>query len=283
MTHHLTTTPMVGIEATPGDGRYGVFDHGAHVWAWQPAGERPVLWLSEASLFEAGRAIRGGVPVIFPWFGPGRQPGMTPAHGFARLDAWRRTAVADSLDEDGALVVSYAFDRGDAGQTPAWPYSFAVTFGRTSLDMALTVTNTDDRPFDFEEALHTYLAVGDVRQVELEGLDGAPFWSKVTDERSIEQGVVRLDSAFDRVYTSSGTIVLTDPVWGRRLEISKENSDNTVVWNPWVSGAAAMADFADDEWPEMICVEAANVLSNAVVLEPGTSHTMRQQITLLDG
>ena len=285
MTYQLTTAPLAGVEASPGDRHYGVFDHGAHVWAWQPEGGRPVLWLSEASMFEAGKPVRGGVPIIFPWFGPGREPGMTPAHGFARLDAWRRTAVVDSLDEDGTLVVSYALDREAAGQTPAWPYSFAarfeVSFGRTSLDMALTVTNTDDHPFDYEEALHTYLAVGDVRQVRLEGLEGATYWSKVTNEAGVEPGAVMLDSAFDRVYTSAGTIVLTDPVWGRQLEISKQNSANTVVWNPWVPGAANMPDFGDDEWPEMICVEAANVLANAVALEPGASHTLRQRISLL--
>ncbi len=288
MSFEITSNPLMGIEAHPGTGHYGVYDHGAHVWAWQPSGQKPILWTSAESMYEDGAAIRGGVPVIFPWFGMGPAGALKPAHGFARLHPWDRSHVDDTIDTDGELVVEYQIDQTRIGAQTDFPYAFdahlRVTFTPEYLQMDLKVHNAGEVPFTFEEALHTYIAVGDVNHISIEGLEGASYLDRVPGAPQLEcvqDGPVTITSETDRLYSHEGTVVLEDPVWGRRLGISKEGSANTVVWNPWIAKSAAMSDFGDDEWGAMVCVEAANALDDAIILAPGESHLMRQRISLV--
>jgi glucose-6-phosphate 1-epimerase len=129
-------------------------------------------------------------------------------------------------------------------------------------------------------ALHTYLAVGDVRQVAIAGLDGASYLDKVTGQPEVQVGDVTIVAETDRVYDRGADVVVTDPVLGRRLRVASEGAANTVVWNPWVAKSAAMPDFGDDEWPGMLCIEAGNVLDHAVTLEPGGSETVRYRLAV---
>ncbi len=148
-----------------------VCDQGAQVLRWAPAGAGPVLWLSPLARFEPGRPIRGGVPICFPWFGPGRSGDLSPAHGFARTTSWR--LVAEQAG-DAVVVLVYELTEADA-TAPAFPHRYHAAY-RVALGpepaLDLTVTNTGDRSFEVDEALHAYLAVGDIRRVRLEGLDG---------------------------------------------------------------------------------------------------------------
>ncbi len=282
MAHEITVNPLRGIELRDETRHYGVYHHGAHVWAWQPEGHEAVLWMSGKSMYEAGQPIRGGMPVCFPWFGPGPSGDLQPAHGFARLNEWE--LIDDSHTDDGGLRVEYAIDSTTAVAQPHWPHKYSarlnVTFGSQELVVEFTVTNDDVEPITYEEALHTYLAVGDVRQARVAGLDGARYLDKVAGTWLTQDGDVTITGETDRVYLSTGEVTLEDPATGRTLVISKEGSANTVVWNPWVDKSAAMPDFGDDEWPGMICIEAANALEAAITLEPGNSHTMVQRISL---
>ncbi|WP_454085510.1 D-hexose-6-phosphate mutarotase [Georgenia sp. Marseille-Q6866] len=259
-----------------------VYLHGAHVTAWTPAGADPVLWVSNASRFVPGEAIRGGVPICFPWFGAGREPGLAPPpHGFARLAPWRLVAAEE--DDGGAVTLTLELTDADAAGVPAaqaWPHAFtatyAVTFGR-ELTLALTVENTGEGEISYEEALHTYLAVADARTTTVQGLDGATYLDKAPGggpDHVTQRGDVTFTAETDRVYDSTGTAVVVDESAGRRIGIEKEGSANTVVWNPWVDKAAAMPDYGDDEWPSMVCVETANALAAAISLAPGERHTM---------
>ena len=146
---------------------------GAHVTAWHPASSRrPVLWTSRRSLFEPGRAIRGGVPICFPWFGPHGGDASAPTHGFARLRPW--TLVEAREDADGTVSLEMEL-RGEAG-SPQWRHRFAVTYRVTfgaALRMELVVRNAGVARFTFEEALHAYFGVADVRHVTVAGLEGA--------------------------------------------------------------------------------------------------------------
>jgi len=259
-----------------------VYLHGAHVTAWTPAGAEPVLWVSSSARFAAGEAIRGGVPICFPWFGTGREPGLAPPpHGFARLAPWRLVAAEEH--DGGAVTLTLELTDADAADVPAaqdWPHAFtatyAVTFGR-ELTLALTVENTGEGEISYEEALHTYLAVADARTTTVQGLDGATYLDKAAGggpELVTQRGDVTFTAETDRVYDSTGTAVVVDESGGRRIGIEKEGSANTVVWNPWVDKAAAMPDYGDDEWPSMVCVETANALDAAIALAPGERHTM---------
>ncbi|HBX80624.1 MAG TPA: D-hexose-6-phosphate mutarotase [Propionibacteriaceae bacterium] len=288
MTYEETTNPLRGVEAHPGSGHYGVYDHGAHVWAYQPDGQEPVLWMSAASGFAEGEPIRGGIPIVFPWFAAGPDGTRSPAHGFARLDTWHRSDIKDTIAQDGRLLVEYRLDdamtRDESDPTCRYTAYTLTKFTPEYLQVGMKVTNEGTEPMTFESALHTYLAVGDVRQVTIDGLDGCQYRDKVagaTAADSRQEGPVAITGETDRVYEHKDTVVLNDPILGRTLEISKLGSLNTVVWNPWSDKAAEMADFADDEWTGMVCIEAGNIGDNAITLLPGQTHTMRQRISLV--
>lgn len=288
MNHEVTENRLGGIEAHPGNGHYAVFDHGAHAWAWQPDGQRQVLWMSTQSAFANGQPIRGGIPVIFPWFGAGSQGTLSPLHGFVRLTDWNRYYVDDTIDINGRLVVEYQIDRTRVGTQSEFPFAFMaqlrLIFTHEYLQIGLKINNADVVPFTFEEAFHTYLAVGDARHVTLDGLEAAPYLDRsvgAPTRDAVQSGLVRIEGETDRLYSHHGSVTLDDPTWSRTLLVSKEGSANTVVWNPWAAKAAAMPDFGDDEWTQMICIEAANVGANAITLAPGETHLMRQRISLV--
>lgn len=257
--------------------------HGAHLTQFQPRGEKPVLFMSEESHFETGKPIRGGVPVCFPWFGPRAQPPDSPAHGFARLRSW--TLESCKRRADGAVYVVFALPSDEATMR-YWPHPFVMRLSFTvarSLEMMLEIqgSGSGSAGLTFEEALHTYLQVGDVRQVSVEGLENTSYLDKVDSGRAKTQPVepIRISGETDRVFLNTrSTCVLRDPVLERSIIVEKEGSNSTVVWNPWIDKSRAMADFGDEEWPRMICIETANVGDGAVRLAAGESHRMRAHL-----
>ncbi len=269
--------PVV-LSAAGGTG--AVYEHGAHLTSWTPEGHAPVLWVSALARFMPGVAIRGGVPIVFPWFGPGRSGDLTPAHGFARTQPWR--IVDAGTDGDDATAVFEL--SGDGRAEPNFPSAFSARYeirlGRT-LQLALTVVNRDEQPFSFEEALHAYYRVGDVRRVVVEGLDGCSYLDQADANgltTKVQSGNVTFLAETDRIYESSGSVRVIDEALGRVLVIEKQNSASSVIWNPWADKAHRMADFGDDEWPSMVCVEGGNLRAGAVELVPGEQHTMRYSV-----
>jgi glucose-6-phosphate 1-epimerase len=239
--------------------------------------------VSHRSPFAADKPIRGGVPLIFPWFGSRADHPESPAHGFARTAEWQ----VESLSEDGDGVVTAAFRlTADARTRTLWPYDFSlgyrVAIGRT-LTLTLEVENTSSEPFTFEDALHTYFAVADVRQTATSGLENAEYIDKTDAFLRKKQGPepLRLTRETDRVFENTRqTCVLDDPGLHRRITVEKSGSQTTVVWNPWSAKAAAMTDFGDDDWPRMLCIETANTGANAITLAPGKTHSNRAVISV---
>jgi glucose-6-phosphate 1-epimerase len=258
--------------------------HGAHLCRWQPRSQpHPVLWMSGRSRFEAGAPIRGGVPICFPWFGPKAGDPSAPVHGVVRISSWNLDGVA--LEPDGSVIVRLSLDCG-ALANPHVPRDLVLAYELRlghDLSMAFTVTNPGDAPITFEEALHTYLAVGDVRQVSVSGLEGAIYVDKVDGAKRKTQtdALITIAGETDRLYLDTGAAVtLTDPGLGRRIRVEKTGSRSSVVWNPWVAKSRAMADFGDDEWPGMICIETANAADNAVTVPPHASHSMTATLSV---
>ena len=271
--------PRVTVDAPAGTAQ--LYLHGAHLTAWQPRGHDPVLWLSAHSRFVAGSAIRGGVPICFPWFGPHRDDTAAPAHGFARVSDWTLVS-AEEVGED--VVVTLGLTDSPASRASAWPHAFAATLrvrvGAT-LAVALEVRNTGGEPVTFEAALHTYLGVGDVRGVQVTGLEGNDYLDKLGGSEPVPAAgsPVHLTGETDRIYLdTSGTTTVQDPSLGRGVAVTADDAATTVLWNPWATKAAAMADLGDDEWTGMVCVETSNVGPAAVTLAPGASHTMMAMI-----
>jgi glucose-6-phosphate 1-epimerase len=239
--------------------------------------------MSQSSRFEAGAPIRGGVPICFPWFGPKAGDQAAPGHGVARIVPWTLDRV--EAEPDGTMVVQLTL-ASDASSRTFVPQDFTLVYtlrlGRT-LSMALAVTNASGAPLVFEEALHTYFAVSDVRQVRVEGLAGATFVDKTdgATRKTQDDPVITIGAETDRLYLSTTeAVTLADPGFNRRITVSKTGSDASVVWNPWVAKSRAMPDFGDDEWPGMICIETVNAADHAVRLAPGGRHTMTATIAL---
>ena len=261
-----------------------IYLHGAHLAHWQPIAESPVLFLSKESLFAEDKAIRGGVPVIFPWFGP-RTGERTdgPMHGFARTQVWEVAFAAISGDDLhltltlGPTPISrgYGYDN--------FRVAYEIIFGR-DLTLRLSVANQGDKPLHFEEALHTYLHVKNAEDISISGLLGAEFLDKVENFKRKHQleEVLHLTGPTDRLYLNTETtITVDDPGFERQLITSKKGSKSTVVWNPWTEGAAKLADLGDNEWEDMVCIETVNANENALTLHPGEAHTMESKIVLV--
>lgn len=251
-----------------------VFLHGAHVTSFRTKEHGELLWLSDRALYAPDKAIRGGVPLCFPWFGNHPSEKSFPAHGFARTSAFR----FEGSEERGDTVQCELSLVSNADTLKLFPHAFharlRLSVGR-ELSLAFEVENTGDESFDYELALHTYLGVSDVRQLELSGLGGASYDDKVTGERGLRQpdAPLRFSGETDRVYDSTARVVAFDPARQRRLIVDKTASRTTVVWNPWSDKAQRMSDFGADAWPSMVCIEAANASPHAVRLPPEARHT----------
>jgi glucose-6-phosphate 1-epimerase len=262
-----------------------VYTHGANVTHFQPKAERPVLWLSEQSAFEGGtpgKPIRGGVPICFPWFGPKPE---APVHGVARLLEW---TVAGVEAVDGEMRASLTLASSDFTRVHfAFPFELqlAVTVGR-SLALGLRVRNTGAEAFRFEEALHSYFAVGQIHRVSLTGLESTTYVDKTDGgaRKTLGTEPLTFRGETDRVFPGvEGPITIHDPEWQRRIVVRRTGSRTAVVWNPWIAKAKAMPDFGDDEWTGMVCVEAANALGDALTLPPGAEHTITTTVTVERG
>lgn len=256
---------------------------GAHVLSWQPPGARSVLFLSPKSAFRSDVPIRGGVPLCFPWFGPSAGDRAAPQHGFARTRMWK---VDATCCEANGVVEARLQLSDDAGTRAWWPHAFVAAMivrSGQELDLTLEVRNTGSEPFTFGAALHTYFCVSDVRRIEIGGLENTRFLDKVDGAREKREGAapLRITGETDRIYLdTTAACTIDDPGWSRRIVIEKQGSRSTVVWNPWIDKARAMADLGDDDWPHFVCVETCNAADDVVSLAPGESHRLSAEIAI---
>ena len=259
-----------------------IYLHGAHVTSWIPTGTCEVLYVSPGSLWQDGRAIRGGVPVSFPWFADRAGDPAAPAHGFVRTKAWQ----IESIQKSGNNVIVSMFTESGDDTRKWWPSDFRLvlraTFGAT-LKIELTVSNSGASSFSFEEALHAYFLVGNAETAILRGLDATDYIDKTDDcTPKYQSGDLRLTAATDSVYLDTQQeIALCDPALNRRVTVQKGNSLTTVVWNPWAEKSASMPDLGPGQWKHFLCIETSNVEPYAVDLGPARQHTLTAVIKWL--
>jgi len=255
-----------------------IYLHGAHLTSWRPAGGEEVIFLSQRSQFEPGKAIRGGIPVCFPWFRNKVDDPKAPSHGFVRTKDWK----LDEIEMRGDGVMVSLSTSSDEGTKAWWPHDFhllhRLTLG-TALTQELVVSNTGATPLRFEEALHTYYRVGGAEAIRISGLDGVAYLDNTDANREKRQvGDIVFTAQTDSAYMdTTHAVEIADPILRRRLRLTKQNSRTTVVWNPWSTGAQSLADLGD-EWRAMACVEASNMRAFGVDLAPGQQHTMKTVI-----
>ena len=252
---------------------------GAHVTSWFPSGQRPVLWQSKQSNYQAGKAIRGGVPICFPWFGPNPKEPAQPAHGFARIVEWQMASSQTTADGSIQLQLTTTID--------SFLLHFHVAFGRElKMTLQTQLLSEATSPISFEDALHTYFAVSDVQSISIAGLERASYIDKV-DHALLKQATgtaIRFVGETDRVYLETrADCELSDPGFDRVIRVSKSGSTSTVVWNPWIDKSKRMVDFGEDEWPEMVCIETANVGNSRIELAPGATHSTICTVSISNG
>jgi D-hexose-6-phosphate mutarotase len=250
---------------------------GAHLTTWTPNGQTtPVIWLSNAAQYAPGKSIRGGVPVCWPWFGPHAQEASFPGHGFARTVPWQVTATHALSD---AVQITLQLLESDQTRSQ-WPYAsrceLTLSIGKT-LKIGLATTNLGTASFPLSEALHTYFHIGDINQASVTGLSGEEYLDKVDNFACKEQvGAVTFHGETDRVYVNTQAHYgIDDPVLKRRIKIHASDAHSVVVWTPWQEKADKMGDFGSaTAWQQMVCVETANALNNALTVHAGETHTL---------
>lgn len=274
-----TETGLVRARVTSPACTAELYLHGAHLTHWQPAGHGPVLFLSEQSSFAPDKPIRGGVPVIFPWFGPRTgQRTDGPMHGFARIEPWELAFAALSGDDLHLTLTLAPTEQSRALGFDNFGLALQLVLGET-LTMRLTVANESTAPLEVGEAFHTYFTVGDATQVRIAGLAGAEYLDKTDNFNRKPQTapVITLSGETDRLYlNTAATVTLEDPTLRRAISIAKQGSQSTVVWNPW----KALPDMAAEAWRGMTCVETANAAENALTIAPNSTHTMQAVISV---
>jgi len=246
-----------------------VYLHGAHVTSWKTLRGEELFFLSRESQWAADKPIRGGIPVIFPQFG-GRGP--LPQHGFVRTSGWQlvRTELLDN-----GIVTAELQITDSAASLAIWPHRFdlglRVLLDEDALTVTLQVINTGDVLFDFQAAFHTYLAVVDIGQVAVHGLNGVTLIDALNDRaREVEtRDTVRFAGETDRIYVDApDTLHLHDGGNRRTVTIEKMNLPDVVVWNPWIAKSQRMPDFGDDEYTRMVCIETG-AIETPPILSPG--------------
>ena len=265
---------MPAIRWTSRDGAHATATlQGAHLVSWKPIGGEECLYVSERSPFEPGKAIRGGVPIVFPQFA---ELGPLVKHGFARTRSWTFEGTEESRD---GCAASFALQ--SSPQTLAsWPGEFRLVLtariAAARLDMQLRIENTGATAFDFAAALHTYFRVADAATTRLEGLRGTRYRDRESSAVEVEgRDALTAAEPIDRVYFAApASLRLED---ARVLHIQQRGFTDTVVWNPGSELTAQMADMPPDGFRHMLCVEAA-AIEPRIHLPPGETWTAGQSI-----
>jgi len=255
-----------------GKGRSLVSVYAGQVLSFQPAKQaHDLLFLSDAAYYQAGKAIKGGIPVCWPWFGSDPEERGRAAHGFVRNRPWMVRATEALTDGDTRITLGLVDSAETRGIWPnAFDLSLQVTVG-DGLRVELITRNTGEQPFTISQALHTYFNVGAIDQVQVLGLEDTDYLDKAGDGgRHTQAGAVRFDREVDRIYLDAQPgLVIDDAAFGRRIKITATGSHTAVVWNPWVDISASMGDLRDDDYQRFVCVETANAATDTIEVKPG--------------
>lgn len=250
------------------------------VYAGQVLSFRPVattkdlMFVSEQAYYQPGKAIKGGTPICWPWFGPDPEGLGRASHGFVRDRLWSVQSTTTTPEQATQVILGLV----DTAETrDLWPHAFSlaleITVGST-LNIALITRNTGNQTFTLTQALHTYFQIGDINAVSVRGLESKTYIDKVDEGKHKQQlGLVTITEEVDRVYLDvPAELVVEDPAFKRNIRIRSQGSQTAIVWNPWLDKSANMADFADDEYQQMLCVETANAANDVVHLPPGSEN-----------
>jgi glucose-6-phosphate 1-epimerase len=259
-----------------------VATHGAHVMEWHPVGqEAPVLYLSPTALLQPGKAIRGGIPICWPWFNANPSDPSKPSHGIARNRFWSYDGATEN--EQGVTLRLSLSD--DETTRAIWPHAFrleAEIFLGAVLELKLTTHNLGTETIPLSGALHTYLNISDVGSITVQGLEQAAYLDCAgrREEMPATGEALVFREEVDRIYHAEGAVELFDPGWKRTIVVEKSGSPSLVAWNPWIEKASALADLPDADFHKFICLEATIANESAISVLPGGEHTLSTRLSV---
>lgn len=259
---------------------------GAQVLTYAAHGQRPLIWLSEQAQFRRGAAVRGGIPVCWPWFGDlARNPEPVralhaqddaPAHGLVRARDWLLTALHETAD---CTEITLCYPVAILERPWRAQLELTIRVG-AGLHLQLTTRNRGAQPLALTQALHTYFAIGDIDRVEILDLEQTRYLDTLAQWRERRQeGALRIEGEVDRIYLDTpARIRIRDALWRRTLHLQVRGSRSAVVWNPWIEKSLRLSQFAGDAWRRMLCIETANVMDDQIALAAGAEHRMEVEI-----
>ena len=244
---------------------------GAHVFHYKELGKASLLWLSELAYFEEGKAIRGGIPICFPWFGKHKTDATLAQHGFARTALWTLT-LEEEIDSNTTHIQLQLLS--DEKSKELWNYEFDIRLDvvvGTELSITLSVKNIDSKPFEITTALHSYFNVSNIDEVVVKGLDGTSYYDALDGMEYVQKDELKIDKELDRVYYDvSNSIELHDGE--RKVELTQRNSNSLVVWNPWIEKSKQIDDMSNDAYKNMLCLETGNIGRKPLSIEPNETY-----------
>ncbi|MBU2971175.1 D-hexose-6-phosphate mutarotase [Pseudoalteromonas sp. C2R02] len=247
-----------------------IFLQGAQLTQFTPKEQKPLIWVSEDEDYIAGKSVRGGIPICWPWFGVSENQDW-PIHGVARTQVWRAEEVNE---KDDYIEVSLSLPMLQVNKA-YWPHEtgLQVIFKLSkALSVSLKNTNLDKEEISFTQALHTYFPTPDIKTTQVDGLQGSQYIE--FGEGPFDQNdIVNFARETDMVYNNAPLVQKIKTQDGT-ISVARENSTSCVLWNPWIDKAQRLSNFQDDEYNKMLCLEAANVKQDTVKLAPGESHTL---------
>ncbi|MCU4173500.1 D-hexose-6-phosphate mutarotase [Carboxylicivirga sp. N1Y90] len=254
--------------------------YGAQVLSFKPHDQDEILFMSSQSYFEDGKAIRGGIPVCWPWFGSHPNNEELPSHGFARISTWK---VVSCLSTNDAVTLKLGLT-SNASTLKLWPFVFnaelVVKLGK-ELSVSLITTNKNDVPFEISSALHSYFKLSDFSDTSLKGLKDTAFLDDVSEKEGLQkEELLRFSDRIDCRYRRTESPCLINDK-DRQIKVEKRGSEITVVWNPGKQLSAEMKDLGDQDYKHMLCVEAANSLEDTITVQAGKKHTLETIISIV--
>jgi glucose-6-phosphate 1-epimerase len=251
--------------------------YAGQVLSFLPTGEgEDLLFLSPKAYYDAGKAIRGGIPICWPWFGPDPKGLGRPSHGFVRNGLWAVSGTQAASEFETKIKLRFLeTEQSESFWQQPFSLDLEISVGNT-LTLELTTRNMGDKIFSVTQAFHAYLHVGNINQMQILGLEGIKYTDNLDSHtQKLQMGAVTVTGEVERIYTNvRNELIIDDSVLNRQIRIASSSNKTAVVWNPWTTKSEKLPDLENDGYQRFICVETGNVVTDVVEIPPGNEFSL---------
>ncbi len=242
-----------------------------------------LLFLSRKAFYENGRAIRGGIPICWPWFGPNLSGIDLPDHGFVRNSVWTVVKTVAVSETETRIKLRFKYN---PHRTDHWPQTFILEldiYVGESLTLHLSTHNTSRKTLYITQALHAYFYIGDIHKITILGLEKTDYLDKLDNgQQKHQSNTVTIPFEVDRIYKDvKSELTITDPVFNRTIVVTSNHHKTAIVWNPWRYVSAHIVDLEPEDYKRFVCLEAGNVATDILDIQPDNSVTLTVNYKIL--